>query len=197
MRKLTILLFVEDKAQEFFLKPLLARLSRDAGADVSISVRSASRGFGRVKQKLEQLFQAWRRDQHALPDLIVAAADANSVGYNQRRKEILDAAGDLADHVVVAIPDPYIERWLLLDSQAFKEVIGQGCPAPDRVYEKERYKQLLSDAVRNAGIDPALGGLEYAEDLANALNFQTLANQDKGFENLCRDFRQALRRLTR
>ena len=198
MPKLTILLFVEDRAQESFIKPLLARICREAGAEATISVRSASRGFGQVKHRLDQLLKDWQKGQQSLPDVIVAAADANSVGYNQRKREIQQAAGaPLADLLVVAIPDPHIERWLLLDSLAFKKVLGQGCPAPDRIYDKERYKQLFSDAVRATGVDPPLGGIEYAEELANAVNLQTLAGQDRGFESLWRDFRQALRRLAR
>ena len=34
--------------------------------------------------------------------------------------------------VVLAVPDPHVERWLLLDGAAFKAAVGHGCDAPDQ-----------------------------------------------------------------
>ena len=47
-------------------------------------------------------------------------------GFLQREKEINQATSDLADRVIYMIPQPHIERWLFLDSEAFKKVIWQG-----------------------------------------------------------------------
>jgi hypothetical protein len=55
------------------------------------------------------------------------------------------------------VPDPHIERWLLLDSQAFKEVLHRGCSAPDQKCDRDRYKLLLDEAVRAAEVEPLLG----------------------------------------
>ena len=51
--------------------------------------------------------------------------------------------------VIYAIPDPHIERWLLLDSAAFKKVLDKGCSAPTQKCERGLYKRLLLQAVRN------------------------------------------------
>ena len=61
-----------------------------------------------------------------LPDLIIVGTDSNSKGFLQREKEIHQATPSLADLVISMIPKPYIERWLLLDSEAFKKVFGKG-----------------------------------------------------------------------
>ncbi len=59
---------------------------------------------------------------------------------------------------IYAIPDPHLERWLLLDSAAFKHVLGRGCSAPDQKCEKERYKQLLIQAILEAGLKTSREG---------------------------------------
>ena len=78
----------------------------------------------------------------------------------------------------------HIERWLLLDSSAFKRVLGKGCAAPDSKCGRDRYKQLLINAVRSAGLSPLLGGLEHAKNLINAMDLQRMANQDHSFGQL-------------
>ena len=74
--------------------------------------------------------------------------DANCQGYLKRRQELEPAVEYCGCKVVYAIPDPHIERWLLLDSAAFKAVLGRGCDAPKQKCERKRYKRLLLDAVR-------------------------------------------------
>ena len=86
--------------------------------------------------------------------------------------------------VIYAIPDPHIERWLLLDSGAFKTVLGKGCPAPDQKCERDRYKYLLLEAIRGAGITPLLGGIEHAEDLVKAMDLQYLEQADDSLGRL-------------
>jgi hypothetical protein len=44
---------------------------------------------------------------------------------------------------------------------------------------KRKYKELLINAVKDAGIEPLLGGLEYAEDLAKQMNLGRAANADQ------------------
>jgi hypothetical protein len=65
----------------------------------------------------------------------------------------------------VAVPDPHIERWLLLDGAAFKAVFGEGCDAPDLKCSRDRYKSRLIEAIRGTGVTPNLGGLEFATTL--------------------------------
>jgi hypothetical protein len=79
---------------------------------------------------------------------------------------------------MVAIPDPHVERWMLVDSQAFKAVLGRGCDAPDQKCERERYKHMLLAAMRAAGIVPPLGGMEYARDIVQHLDLQRAGQLD-------------------
>ena len=83
--------------------------------------------------------------------------------------------------MVLAIPDPHVERWLLLDGAAFKTAVGHGCDAPDQKCDRGRYKKRLIDAVRDAGVTPILGGLEYAEDIVSAMDVSRAAQADRSF----------------
>ena len=95
--------------------------------------------------------------------------------------------------LIHALPDPHVERWLLIDSQAFKAVFGKGCKAPDQKCEKYRYKTLLREAIENAGGNVLLGGLEHAEDLVKAMSFDTLKNSDNSIKRFIIETEQVLK----
>lgn len=86
-----------------------------------------------------------------------------------REKEINQVASDLTDLVITMIPEPYIERWLLLDSEAFKTVFGKGCPVPDQKCERGRYKNLLLNVIYEATMVSPLDGIERVEELVNTM----------------------------
>ena|SRR5579872_4284713 len=92
--------------------------------------------------------------------------------------------------VVYAIPDPHIERWLLLDSNAFKKVLGKGCDAPPRKCERDLYKRLLLQAVRATDLKAPFSGIEYTEDLVNAIDLDYLERNDESLGKLLKELRQ-------
>ena len=175
-----LFLFVEDAAQEKFLSALLRRIAIERSVGLSIHVRSARGGAGKVLTQRER-FVRDAEDSGMIPDGLVVAIDANCRGYNEKRREISKRLGSLAGRAICAIPDPHIERWFLLDGEAFKAVLGRGCAAPDEKCEKQRYKKLLNAAIRAANVEPLLGGIEYAEDLADTCNIQRVAAVDASF----------------
>jgi hypothetical protein len=191
------LLFVEDDAQEAFLKRLVERLASEAGVPVALRVRSAQGGSGWVLTHLKNYAANWKAGREGSPSGLVVALDANCHGYVKRRGELDSKAGDLKDLVVHAIPDPHIERWLLLDGEAFKPVVGRGCKAPDEKCEKQRYKRLLAQAVLEAGVQPLLGGVEYAEEIADRMNVQRACDRDVSFNRFVQELRTWLNGLRR
>lgn len=71
--------------------------------------------------------------------MIVVGTDGNCKGYAARRHEIQKVAEsypELGGLVVYGIPDPHVERWLLVDPQAFKQVLGRGCDLPQHKCER-------------------------------------------------------------
>ena len=170
-----IALFVEDNAHREVVGALLQRLANESGLTVRLDWRSAIRGRGRVVQELKRYLNDLTR-QGGHPDLIVVATDANCRGLQQRVREIDTSTA--VSPVVLAVPDPHIERWLLLDGAAFKSVFGRGCDAPDHKCDRGRYKHQLFEAVRATGVVPQLGGIEFAEDIVEHMDIENAARAD-------------------
>lgn len=165
MRKIG--LFVEDRGHAVFLETLVQRLANQYQIPVLTRLGSAKGGYGKMVSKLKEYINDLQSDQEELPDLLIVATDGNCKGYSERKQEIDSATKSFHGRIIYAIPDPHIERWLLLDSVAFKKVLGKGCSAPIQKCERNLYKRLLLDAVRKTGVNPPLGGIEYTEDLVH------------------------------
>ena len=188
-----IVLFVEDRAHQLVVGGLLRRLAEERRVEVSLAWRQAYGGHGRMKHELNDYLQALHRNREPLPDLVVAATDANCKGLNARTREISNVSARTPP-MVLAIPDPHIERWLLLDGAAFKAVFDRGCRAPDRKCDRDRYKQRLVEAIRAAGVEPGLGGIEYAEDIVRHLDVDRAARTDASLRRFIDSLRTQLRR---
>lgn len=174
-----IALFVEDDAHRLFIGPLVERLAGEHGAAVRLDWRSAVGGHGKAAAEFRRYLHDLERQGGHPPGLIVVATDANCGGLNAREREFSAAAAPAP--IVCAIPDPHIERWLLLDGAAFKRVFDRGCEAPDSKCERGRYKRLLTEAIRAAGVAPSLGGMEFAEDIVREIDIARAARADRSF----------------
>ena len=175
-----VALFVEDFAHQQFVGVLVERLARARGIDTRLDWRNALGGHGKVAQEFDRYTRDLERQGGRPPDLIIVATDANCEGSKARAREFPDSVGPTP--LVRAIPDPHIERWLLLDGAAFKSAVGRGCDAPDLKCDRDRYKRLLIEAIRAAGIAPILGGMEFAEDIVREMSLTRAASADKSFQ---------------
>lgn len=185
-----IALFGEDYAHQQVVGALVQRLAAEAGIDVRMDWRSAVRGHGQVVQELDTYLRDLIR-QGGRPDLIIVASDANCKGLNARTREL--ARTNAPAPVILAIPDPHIERWLLLDGAAFREVLGRGCDAPDQKCCRDLYKRRLIEAVYAAGITPSIGGIEYAEDIVRHMNIDRAMRADQSLRRFVIEIRQTFR----
>lgn len=188
---LEIALFVEDFAHREIIDALVQRLAQEAGIAVRRDWRNATRGYGKVVQELKDYLRDLSQQGGRLPHLIIVATDANCKGLNDREKELQFEA---PAPMILAIPDPHIERWLLLDGAAFKAVFGKGCDAPDLKCSRDRYKQRLIQEIYGAGITPNLGGIEFAEDIVRHMDIDRAARADESFRRFVTDLRNQLRR---
>lgn len=179
-----IALFVEDYAHQQFLGALIKRLANEHGVPVTSDWRNVRHGHGAVIKELKQFLRDLYQRPGALPDLIVVATDANCKGLTQRTRMVTEITDKTALRIVCAVPDPHIERWFLLDSAAFKVVFGRGCDAPDQKCERSRYKKMLIDAIRQGGITPSLGGIEFAEDIVKEMDLNRIARHDDSLGRL-------------
>ncbi len=128
-------------------------------------------------------------NQEDLPDLLIVAIDGNCKGFQGRKQELETIMKGFVGQAIYAIPDPHIERWLLLDSAAFKKVLGKGCSAPTQKCERDLYKRLLREAVQKTGVNPPLGGIEYTEELVNAMDLERLEKTGDSLSKLLKALR--------
>ena len=170
-----IALFGEDDAHQLVIGGLVERLAADHGIPAHLNWLSAEGGHGQVIQELRAYLRDLAQRRSPMPDLIIVVTDANCSGLNNRIRAINDAAelvSALLPPVVHAIPDPHIERWLLLDGAAFRRAVGRGCDAPEQKCSRDLYKGLLAEAVLAAGNPPNLGGIEFAEDIVKEMDIE-------------------------
>lgn len=189
----SIALFVEDSAHQKFLGALFQRLADENDVDIKLDWRNARRGHGAVVKEFRQYLHDLQRQPGERPDLIVAATDANCKGLRARTRALADVTGQTDLRIVFAVPDPHIERWLLVDSGAFKQVFGRGCDAPDQKCERARYKKMLVDAIRASGITPSLGGIEFADDIVKEMDLNQAARNDASLQRLLEELNATFR----
>jgi hypothetical protein len=176
-----IAFFVEDFAHQEFLKALVQRLADEYGEHVKMDWRNTRRGHGAVVSELKQFLRDLHRGQGNRPDVLIVGTDANCKGLAERLREISEITDKAGITTVCAVPDPHIERWLLADSIAFKQVFGRGCDAPDQKCQRDRYKRLLSEAIRATGISSSFGGMEFSDEIVKAMDFDRTARNDASF----------------
>ncbi len=182
-----IALFVEDYAHQQFLGALLQRMAEDNGVAIKPDWRNARGGHGAVVKEFKQYLRDVQIQGDEQLDLIVAATDANCKGLRERTTALSGVAQHTDLRIVFAVPDPHIERWLLIDSGAFKKAVGRGCNAPDQKCERARYKKALIDAIRESGVTPSFGGIEYAEDIVKEMDLDQAARNDASLKRLLED----------
>ena len=186
-------LFVEDVAHEDFLTALIQRLADEYKVEISIKPSSVRGGHGTVITELKQYLRDLQHYKEDLPDLVIVGTDSNCKGLLERETEINQVTSNLGNLVISMIPEPHIERWFLLDSEAFKTVFGKGCPVPDQKCERGRYKGLLLNAIYRATMTPPIDGIERVEELVYAMDFQRVEQSDRSI----RRFLTALQRQFR
>ena len=185
-----VALFVEDNAHQQVVGALLRRMADESGLAVRLDWRNAVGVRGQVVQELKRYLNDLTR-QGGHPDLIVVATDANCMGLQRRMRDI-DASAAVSP-VVLAIPDPHIERWLLLDGAAFKAVFGRGCDAPDQKCDRGRYKHQLFEAIRATGVVPQLGGVQYADEIVRHMDIDATARADASLHRFVEERRRVFR----
>ena len=188
-----ISIFAEDRTLERFIITLAERLANTYYVKINLIRYSVRGGQGKVINALKKYQQDLHRNQENLPDLIIVGTDSNCKGFLEQEREIHQAISDYTNLVISATPEPHIERWLLLDSQAFKTVFGRGCPTPDQKCEQDRYKKLLLNAIIEAGMMPPLDGTDRVADLVNEMDLQRMLQSDKSLQRFLNSMQRRFR----
>lgn len=197
MPEFAVGLFAEDRGHAAFVQALVDRIGREEGQTLDLAVVSGQGGHGRALDEFKVYQRAVIRSVTQAPRLVVVAIDANCVGWNEARAAIRDSVEpEFVPPVVVASPDPHVERWYLADPESFHEVVGASAPRERVKCERDRYKNQLRDAVRRGGHVPTLGGIEFAQEIVNAMDLYRAGRSEPSLRAFVNDTRDAVRQLT-
>lgn len=133
MAEVLVCYFVEDRAQESFIKALVRRTAVEVSipADSLRHVVLSSRGGSRVLDDYARFMKDARGrclSQNILDaDIVVLVIDGNCKGYRVKVRELrryVKSGDPFKDKIVFAVPNPHIERWYLLDQDALARAFG-------------------------------------------------------------------------
>ena len=201
--EIRILYFLEDRAQEGFIKALVERIAGEESITMEAlihDVRSA-RGGSRVVREFKTFIKDTEKVASLNIDFMIVAIDGNCKGNRERINELeksIKSNHPLKEKVVYAVPDPHIERWYLMDQRALKEGVGldRAPSMPKYKCERAYYKQVLNQALRESNVSSLLSGAEYAERIVNNIkDVESLYDQNAGFRVFVEDLRHMLRSI--
>ncbi len=176
-----IVLAVEDRAHETVILSLVNRIVLDCGgapSDWTAKVLPSGPGSQSLIAAKEYAKRCQQQIGQAV-DLFIVASDSNCVGFVEKKGQISQLVSGYPGRIALALPDPHVERWLLLDPKAFKEGVGlsKGIPAPAYKCDQDHYKKIISQALRNDGIVPQLAGREFAPAIIRKMDFNIARKQ--------------------
>lgn len=186
MSSVAVDVFAEDRAHEEFIKALIQRLAREEGVSVDVHIRAARGGHPRAIAELDLYQRSVTAGVAGLiqPDLLVVVIDANCRRYAAARNSIVEAVHrTFRGRTAVACPDPHVERWYLADPISFTRAIGKQPKLGKRKCDRERYKNILSEAVRAAGHPVLLGGIEFAKEIVDAMDLYRAGKSEKSLKH--------------
>ena len=197
-RVVVIDLFVEDSAHAEFLKPMLNRVAGEEGVEVRTRVISARGGHGTAIKEFKRYQHAKDKIDREPGDLVVVAIDGNCSTFAKAREEILNSTiPTLIDQLVVACPDPHVERWYLADPKSFEVVVGYRPRIIPNKCERDHYKHLLLEAIRKADHPAPLGGIEFAPELVEEMDLYRAGKSDSSLKAFLDDLRAKLKTVFR
>src|SRR5579859_1615329 len=188
--------FVEDRAQEFFIRAWAERIAIDVGITVLHNLASVTGGY-RALAHLKKFVQDEPEEARATTDLLIISVDGNCRGYQAKRNEIVHIVqrGKYLKPFLCAVPDPHIERWYLCDGEAVRQALSTTIKpiVPAYKCERDRYKAELIKVIEQAGMTPESGGSEHAEAIVKAMDFYRAGKNDPSLKLFLDDLRAALK----
>jgi len=196
MPEITVGLFAEDRGHAEFVDALVKRIGREEGRSPEIRVISGAGGHRRALSEFKVSQRSIIDSVGSMPSLVVVVVDANCTRWNEARGVLRTAVDrDLASPVIIACPDPHVERWYLADPQSFHQVVGASVPVERRKCERDRYKAQLRDAVKPGGNIRTLGGIEFAKELVDAMDLYRAGQNDASLRAFIDETRAELRQI--
>jgi hypothetical protein len=195
---LVVDLFVEDSAHERLLLALLRRVAREAMRTVQPQILSGRGGHAKAIDAMVQAQEALRAGgiRRPIADLFLVGIDGNCTTSHEKTKVIRQQClPEFQDRLVIACPDPHIEKWFMADPTSFAQVVDAEPNVGKQKCQRDYYKHALASTVTSAGHPALLGGLEFADDLVDAMDLYRAGKTDPALAQFLSDLRAALQRL--
>ena len=193
-RRIVADLFCEDRAHEAFLRPLIKRVGCEEDTCTRVRVRSARGGHPRALAEFRLYQQAAVHLGGPVADILIVAIDGNCSSFTAARDRVVGATEPSNRHrLVVASPDPHIERWYLSDPKAVAKVAGHPPGRSRKKCERHYYKNQLRTVISNGGNPTTLGGPEIAEDLIAEMDLYKACRSDSSLGAFIDDLRTKYR----
>lgn len=191
---LRIDLFVEDRAHESFIRPLLERVAREENWVILCQVRSARGGRPRVFREFKLYNQHLVKNIMDTPDLLVVAVDSNCSAYAKTKRDIEGVTDANYRHILIcACPDPHIERWYMADPNSFYNIVGCRPELTSKKCVRDHYKQLLNGTIIGGDNPTSFSGIELASELVSAMDLYQAGRTDASLKAFLDDLRNWLK----
>ena len=126
-----------------------------------------------------------------------ASTSGGGIDYDHARREIADRIDPrLRERVVIACPDPHIERWYMADPESFASAVGVPPSVGKGKCKRDIYKAILADTICRAGLLAPLGGIEFAPELVEGMDLYRASRNDKSLKGFADELSGVLTRLT-
>ena len=170
------------------------RFAEKYNVEYDIFIRTVIGGTGAVKSELTKYARELALLKGQFYDVIIIVKDANCQRWQDIKRWITSKFKQI--NTIFAIPEPHIEKWYLIDPSAIKKIIGHGYTTPSGKCDRDYYKQELFKAIRQAGIIPPLGGIEYANDIVDYINIDKMDWGDRSFLSFMSEMHRVFKSLT-
>ena len=193
--RMVVDLFCEDRMHEAFLRALIARIGREEGARTLVRVRSAWGGHPRAVEEFKLYQRVSERMEGPTAEVLVVGIDGNCSPFAAARDRVVGATRESNRYrLVVASPDPHVERWYLSDPKAVLKVAGASPGDLPAKCERHYYKNKLRAVMADGGNPSTLGGPEIAEDLVAEMDLYKAGKNDSSLGSFIGDLRNQYRR---
>lgn len=193
MDKVRAFYFLEDIAHESFIKALVEKVCQ--GIMIEHIVRNASGGKGRALGELKSFLEESKDSM--VDGLLIVAIDSNCHKYTEQREKVAEMVKEiLAIQYALAIPNPHIERWYMLDASALNGALGfkETLPIKQAKCKKDYYKNLFDKVLRESGQIAPLGAPDFAEDIVQEMDLYTAGKNDSSFKHFIQDIENYFKR---
>ena len=188
---------MEDRAHEEFLVPLMERVAQEENLTLRWQLRIARGGRPRVMTAYREYQIVLAKTGAPTADLMIVSIDGNCATFSEARQSVRTKTLDRYEHMlVVACPDPHIERWYLADPKSFQAVVGTRPKVGPEKCLRDHYKGALANAVRRAGHPQTRRGVEFGRELARSMDLFRAGKNAPSLKAFVGDLREGLRRAS-